>query len=193
MKTLLTSIGFSVSLMMAGSASAFTIGSIEGIGGVDVGGVDTLLGQTGDLNANPSGSCSGGSPVSELCWVNNVLVDLGYSATTYDGSDKVEDQGYSLIDGSSTLIGFKLSFDSEYFLIKNSTWTGLFRNTTELGWAVFDTADLNSGFNLPDLDELEISHAAPLGGTVSVPEPGTLALLGLGLAAMGARRKFRSA
>ena len=188
MKTLLTSIGFSVSLMMAGSASAFMIG------GVDVGGVDTLLGQTGDLNENPSGSCpSGGSPVSELCWVNNVLVGLGYSATTYEESDKVGGQVYSLIDGSSTLIGFELGFDSEYFLIKNSTWTGLFRNTTELGWAVFDTAGLDTGFNLPDLEKLEISHAAPLGGTVSVPEPGTLALLGLGLAAMGARRKFRSA
>ena len=106
MKTLLKSLGFSVSLMMAGSASAFMIG------GVDVGGVDTLLGQTGDLNENPSGSCpSGGSPVSELCWVNNVLVGLGYSATTYEESDKVGGQVYSLIDGSSTLIGFELGFD----------------------------------------------------------------------------------
>ena len=182
MNRILKSAVLAVTLAWVGSASAFMIG------GVDVGGADTLLDEIEDLNKNPTGCGNGNSESVELCWINSVLAGLGESSTIY--GPKVETQPYALVDGSSTVIGFELSSPTEYFFIKNSTWYGLFRNTSELDWAVVDIAAISSGFNLPDDDEYTISHIAPIGGIVEVPEPGTIALLGLGLFAMGFRRKF---
>ncbi|WP_273428801.1 PEP-CTERM sorting domain-containing protein [Marinobacter sp.] len=164
-----------------GSAHAYMIGS------EDVGGADPLLGETNDLNA--LGFCGvGNSPSTELCWINNVLV----GPTTYTESDKVEDQLYVMVNGSSSVIGFELSSPTEYFFIKNAQWYGLFENIFNLNWAVIDTSLIAAGFNLPS-DEYEISHIAPIGGIVEVSEPGTLALMGLGLAALGCRRRLKKA
>lgn len=156
------------------------------IGSSDVGEIDPRLAQTNNLDENNAGcSTTSSSPSNELCWINSVLA----TDTTY--GVKEETVPYEFINDSKTVIGFLLDTPTEYFLIKNAQWWGLFENVSNFDWAVIDTGDLSSGFNLPS-DDFTISHVATIGDAVKVPEPGTLSLLALGLFAMGLKgRKIR--
>lgn len=148
------------------------------IGSDDVGEIDPLLAQTDDL-----GGCGpGGSETAEECWINSVLAP---ETTTY--GVKEETVSYQFVNGSDSILGFLLDSPTEYFMIKNAQWWGLFENVSNFDWAVINTALLDSGFNLPDGSEMTISHVATIGDAVKVPEPGILSLFALGLFAMGLR------
>lgn len=153
------------------------------IGSTDVGDVDPLVAQTNNPDENNAGcSENSSSPSNELCWINSVLAP---DSTTYGVKETTVSYDF-VNDSGESVIGFLLDSPTEYFLIKNAQWWGLFENVSNFDWAVINTALLDSGFNLPS-GEMTISHVATIGDAVKVPEPGILSLFALGLFAMGLR------
>jgi hypothetical protein len=133
--------------------------------GTDVGDVDIFVTEGAKL----------GNPAKETAWVNSlpeVQVELIFVS-------KIEPVDYFLTDTANVYafaLGDPIEGDfEEYFLIKNARRVALFRNIDELDWGVFDATRLSGAMNLPS-EDFEISHV-----TRFVPEPSTLALLGLGL------------
>jgi hypothetical protein len=143
------------------------------------------------------------SPATETSWVNSILnPDVSHTK-------KTESVAYYETNGTN-IFAFELQSKPEYFVIKNSTFWALFENVMSLDWGVFDASELGEGFNLPEGDNWQISHASEQGdgfnlpegdngkishvsefnGVVSVPEPGSISLLVLGLLGIAmARRK----
>ena len=179
----------------ATSASAYTISN----GATDVGILDTFL---------TSASVNSGDQ-AELDWVNDYL-DTSYTyMVKYNSENMLSEDTDTLVpgiwnwryvDGSSTVVAQDLQGTPEYFFIKTGNITPddkkdttpdhfLFKNDANLNWSVVDLSRFGNVYELSGVGVL--SHVGEFGGTTSVPEPGTLMLLGaglLGFAVYGKRR-----
>jgi PEP-CTERM motif len=143
--------------------------------GTDVGSVDTLI-DTAQLKN------SGGA---ELSWLQGLLP----GATILP-----QDQDVTYYDtNQANVYAFLLDPAADYFMIKNATWHALFANNASSAWAVFNVSLLPSGMNLGG-DRFTISHVRAINPTTTnVPEPGSLALFGLGMLGLTlARRRNRA-
>lgn len=139
----------------------------------DVGEIDTLISQIGknDLNDLLTGTGLGGSSTAaETYWAESVLgagVDLTYSG-------KIESVGYLSTDQAG-VFAILLPSDPGYYILKNANFWGLFDNSADTGWAVFDTSAMDDGFRLGD--DFEISHLTSFDSVSPVPVPASLPLL----------------
>lgn len=175
MKTLISASTLFLALVFSVNSWAYMLD------GTDVGGLDDILDKTSLTN-------SGDEAV--LAWVNSVLDPTDSAAFSFK-FDVVENQPspWALVDNPSsdqllsTVYAFELTTDPEYYLIKlgGGNFDGethvLYDNADLLSYAVIDLTILGQG---EMIDIFRISHISEFNGT-SVPEPGTLALFGLGL------------
>ena len=133
---------------------------------IDVGNVDSIIAST---NLGNSGDAT------QIAWVESILgfnVNFDYKN---DGAFS-----WTQVDDNSNLFAQSLLTDPDYYLIKlgNGNFTGdthvLYENFDDLSYAVIDLDLLGQGATI---DITRISHISEF----SIPEPGTLALLGMGL------------
>ncbi|MGB5260934.1 MAG: PEP-CTERM sorting domain-containing protein [Gammaproteobacteria bacterium] len=131
-----------------------------------------------------------GNPTNETAWVNSILGTSGLSYTV-----KTSNVSYYKTDVTN-VFALSLTAQPSYFLIKNATRMALFQNLAGVDWGVFDTSLLSSGkksINLPSggFTISHVTHFGGGGGNGSVPEPGVVALLGIGLLGMVTLRGLR--
>lgn len=191
MKSFLKISGLFLMLTFSMSSWALTINSTA----TDVGGYDSIIASV--TQGTPDLLNSGDATV--LAWVES---ELGFSVTFDSKNDGVFD--WNLVDGTINSWAHSLSTDPEYFLIKigngglfDSNGDAaqshyLFENSDSLSYGVmnfdlFDLYDMNN--NVVTIDQMRVSHISEFNATI--PEPGTLALFGLGLLGLvvASRRK----
>ena len=119
--------------------------------------------------------------------------DTGFSFF-YSSSTAASVNVYDGLDGTGNLLG-TLSLTAQGFDNCTGDPSGDFCNWSPVGVSFAGTArSINFGgtANQTGFDNITFGSASPGGGT-DVPEPGTLGLLGLGLAGVGFMRRRRNA
>ncbi len=158
----------------------------------------TEVGTYDELRASTTLNKSGDS--AEKNWMEQIVGEVN-DFTKLDSAsgsswEAVTDTGGSTILGAYAFF-FGTDFTPDYFLVKVGDGKGtgttdshfLYENKNSDNWAFLKLSDFGDGVKLENVDV--ISHVASANGTVTVPEPGTLALLGLGLAGIGLSRRRR--
>ena len=155
----------------------------------EVGGLDTLVASADAVNF-PNPDDVDNARAAELAWVNGVL------GASYTDSDfiKLENATLPTITREGNLFYWDFgSYAPAYFFLKwgQGGITGgnidhyLYVNNSSTSWGYIDM----TGTPFAGAGADRISHIGIFGGSTEVPEPGTLALLGLGLIGLGAARR----
>lgn len=145
----------------------------------DIGAFDSVFETTGNLSGD----------AAELGWVNDVT-SKNYSTLLKDEANMTNWE--QVFDAESNVIGYAYDFGNtapDYFLIKSGNWlpkTYLFTNEGNLRYGAFAISDIDYKDDIASVSHISIF------GSIPVPEPATMMLLGfglLGLAGVSRRKK----